>query len=157
MKVLDLRCPQDHAFEGWFASEQDYLDQHQRNLLQCPLCGASDVRKMLSAPRINLGARVNDGSSSTPTLPSTISDACPNPDTANVAQVQAAWLQAARKMLAQAEDVGGQFADEARRIHRGEAPERTIKGNASAADAVQLLEEGIAVLPLPAVSTETLH
>ena len=66
-------------------------------------------------------------------------------------------MQAARKMLAQAEDVGGHFADEARRIHRGEAPERTIKGNASAADAVQLIEEGIAVLPLPAVSTETLH
>lgn len=157
MKVLDLRCQHDHAFEGWFASEQDYLDQRQRGQLQCPVCGASDVRKMLSAPRINLGARVDDGASQPPALPSAITGADPVAESPHAAQMQAAWLHAARTMVAQAEDVGRQFADEARRIHRGEAPERTIKGKASAADAVQLLEEGIAVLPLPAAATETLH
>lgn len=157
MKVLDLRCLHDHAFEGWFASEQDYLDQRQSGQLQCPVCGASDVRKMLSAPRINLGARVDDGASQPPALPSAITGADPVAESPHAAQMQAAWLHAARTMVAQAEDVGRQFADEARRIHRGEAPERTIKGKASAADAVQLLEEGIAVLPLPAAATETLH
>lgn len=157
MKVLDLRCQHDHAFEGWFASEQDYLDQRQRGLLQCPLCGASDVRKMLSAPRINLGARVDDSASQPPALPSAMTGAGPVSESPHAAQLQAAWLHAARTMVAQAEDVGPQFADEARRIHRGEAPERTIKGKASAADAVQLLEEGIAVLPLPAAATEILH
>ena len=157
MKVLDLRCRHDHAFEGWFSSEQDYVDQHQRGLLQCPLCGDGDVRKMLSAPRINLGCRMGDGASERPALPSPHADTGPTAEAANAAQVQAAWLHAARKMMAQAEDVGPQFAQEARRIHRGEAPERTIKGNASASDAVQLLEEGIAVLPLPAVTTEILH
>lgn len=157
MKVLDLRCLHDHAFEGWFASEQDYLDQRQSGQLQCPVCGASDVRKMLSAPRINLGARVDDGASQPPALPSAITGADPVAESPHAAQMQAAWLHAARTMVAQAEDVGRQFADEARRIHRGEAPERTIKGKASAVDAVQLLEEGIAVLPLPAAATETLH
>lgn len=157
MKVLDLRCQHDHAFEGWFASEQDYLDQRQRGQLQCPLCGASDVRKMLSAPRINLGARVDDGASHSHDLSSALTGAGPVSESSHAAQLHAAWLHAARTMVAQAEDVGSQFALEARRIHRGEAPERTIKGKASADDAVQLLEEGIAVLPLPAAATETLH
>ena len=59
-----------------------------------------------------------------------------------------AWLQWARSMVARTEDVGPQFAKEARRMHHGEAPERAIRGQASAQEAVQLLEEGIAVLPL---------
>ncbi|MCB1974963.1 MAG: DUF1178 family protein, partial [Burkholderiaceae bacterium] len=57
MKVLDLYCQQDHAFEGWFGSEQDFQSQLQRGLLTCPLCGNAQVRKALSAPRINLGVR----------------------------------------------------------------------------------------------------
>ncbi len=156
MKVLDLRCQQDHAFEGWFASEQDYLDQRQRGLLQCPLCGTSDVHKTLSAPRINRGGRGKEGAASAPRVPAD-PGAAQNSESAVSVPAQAAWLQAARRMLAQAEDVGPRFADEARRMHRGETPERTIKGEASVADAVQLLDEGIAVLPLSAAATETLH
>ena len=59
-----------------------------------------------------------------------------------------AWLQWARNVVAQTQDVGPQFAQEARRMHHGEAPERAIRGQASVQEAVQLLEEGIAVLPL---------
>ncbi len=157
MKVLDLLCQQDHAFEGWFASEQDYLDQRQRGLLQCPLCGVSEVRKTLSAPRINLGGRTGDGLAP-PVAPSADLHAPSNPEPASAAQVQAAaWMQAARKFLAQAEDVGPRFAEEARRMHRGDAPERSIKGRASVTEAEQLLEEGIPVLAVPPASTETLH
>ena len=57
MKVLDLHCPAGHVFEGWFASEGDFQNQLQRQLVQCPMCGDSDVTKRLSAPRINLGAQ----------------------------------------------------------------------------------------------------
>ena len=74
----------------------------------------------------------------------------PLPTTASV-------LQWARQAAALAEDVGSQFADEARRIHRGDAPERPIKGQASADQTLQLLEEGVPVLPLPQAATETLH
>lgn len=154
MKVLDLRCTQDHAFEGWFADELDFQDQLQRSAVQCPLCGDSQVRKVLSAPRINLGARppflssapgdasshaaLSDHSIQPVSMPGDLQPATP----------ERAWLQWARSMVARTEDVGPQFAEEARRMHHGEAPERAIRGQASAQEAVQLLEEGIAVLPL---------
>lgn len=157
MKVLDLRCQQDHAFEGWFAREQDFQDQLQRGLLQCPLCGSSAVRKTLSAPRINLGAR--DAQEPAATDAATVADATDarHPPAPDIAHLQATLRQLARKALAQAEDVGPRFVDEARRMHRGEAPERSIKGQASAAEAERLLDEGIPVLALPPSASETLH
>ena len=73
--------------------------------------------------------------------------------------LQAAWLQLARKVVANTEDVGPRFADEARRMHHGEIQERAIRGQATAQEALQLLDEGIAVmpLPLPAAAKETLQ
>lgn len=157
MKVLDLRCAQDHAFEGWFAGETDFQDQLQRGDVQCPLCGDSKVHKMLSAPRINLGARAplplhESGALHSNAAPATSADSLiqtvtapsrPQPTTP-----ERAWLQWARRMVAQTEDVGPKFAQEARRMYHGEAPERAIRGQASAQETVELLEEGIAVLPL---------
>lgn len=156
MKVLDLRCAQDHAFEGWFAGEADFQDQLQRGVVQCPLCGDSQVRKVLSAPRINLGARAPSPvtapgappSHAAPADHSTQTAAPPMPGGPQPTTPEHAWLQWARSVVAQTEDVGLQFAQEARRMHHGEAPERAIRGQASAQEAVQLLEEGIAVLPL---------
>ncbi len=135
MKVLDLHCSQGHAFEGWFAGEDDFQSQQQRGLLQCPLCGSAEVRKGLSAPRLNLGAKVPD----VPVQP---------PLPAQQA-AQAAWLRLARQIVAETEDVGTRFAEEARRMHYGEAEERAIRGQSSRQETMQLLEEGIAVLPLP--------
>ncbi|MBP7412754.1 MULTISPECIES: DUF1178 family protein [Simplicispira] len=158
MKVLDLCCQNDHTFEGWFGSEADFQDQHQRGLLQCPLCGDSQVRKVLSAPRIQRSARTV--SAQEPVLPAA---STPLPASAaggadhSVASLQAAWLEVARKIVAQTEDVGAHFADEARRMHHGEVPERAIRGQASREETVQLLDEGIAVLPLPGIATKTLH
>ena len=58
MKVLDLRCASGHAFEGWFASEDDYLSQSERHLVACPMCGDAEVTRLPSAPRLNVsGAR----------------------------------------------------------------------------------------------------
>jgi hypothetical protein len=54
MKVLDLRCAQDHRFEGWFASEEDAQSQISRDLVQCPVCGDHAVSRLPSAPRLNL-------------------------------------------------------------------------------------------------------
>ena len=147
MKVLDLLCRHDHAFDGWFASEDAFQGQHARGLVQCPLCGTSEVRKGLSAPRLNLGA------AEPPAARKEDSAALPVPSP------QAAWLQLARHIVAQTEDVGERFAQEARRMHYGEAEERGIRGRATAEEAVQLLEEGIAVLPLalPEAAKETLQ
>jgi hypothetical protein len=57
MKVLDLRCAHGHGFEGWFASEDDYLQQGERGLVECPLCGDKTVSRLPSAPRLNFGAQ----------------------------------------------------------------------------------------------------
>jgi len=150
MKVLDLQCRLGHVFEGWFASEDDFQGQRQRGLVQCPLCADSHIEKRLSAPRLNLGAAEPEAASAAASAPAAA--ALPAP-------LQAAWLELARQVVAQTEDVGTRFAEEARRMHHGEAEERAIRGQATADEAVQLLEEGIAVvpLPLPIAAKETLQ
>ena len=136
MKVLDLQCAQHHVFEGWFGSEDEFQGQLARGLVECPLCGDTHVTKRLSAPRINLGA-------SAPAEPK--QEVMATSDLA----MQAKWLQMVRHVMANTEDVGENFAEEARRIHYGEVEERSIRGQASAQETAELLDEGIGVLPLP--------
>lgn len=160
MKVLDLHCPHGHLFEGWFASEDDFQGQLQRKLVLCPVCGHSDITKRLSAPRINLGAKP----AALPPAAEPAAAAMPSPSMPPEAReqlqaMQAAWLKWSRQVAQQTEDVGERFADEARRMHYGETDERAIRGKASPEQAMQLLDEGIAVLPLalPEGSKETLQ
>lgn len=139
MKVLDLQCARQHQFEGWFASEDDYQDQQQRGLVSCPVCHDASITKMLSAPRLNLGHSQGEGATRQEVVASATSEA----------PLQAAWLAVARHILATTEDVGNQFAEEARKIHYGESKERGIRGQATREEADSLLDEGIAVVPLP--------
>jgi hypothetical protein len=145
VKVLDLQCGSQHVFEGWFASEDDFASQHSRGLVACPMCGDTHITKKLSAPRLNLGAA---------RAPASAPDNAPRQDLvattdADAGALQAAWLALARRVLANTEDVGSRFAEEARRIHYGETPQRGIRGQASQAETESLLDEGIAVMPLP--------
>ena len=140
MKVLDLQCAQQHSFEGWFGSEADFQDQLARGLVECPLCGDVAISKMLSAPRLNLGG----AKEAAPAAPAR-QDVVAAPDRT----MQAAWMKMVRHVMANTEDVGPRFADEARRIHYGETQERGIRGQASPGETQALLEEGIGVLPLP--------
>jgi hypothetical protein len=136
MKVIDLRCQSGHRFEGWFASDDDFLEQNGRGLIECPLCADKVVVRLPSAPRLNLsGARE----------PAPAAPATPDPALA----LQAKWLEMVRHVVANTEDVGERFADEARRIHYGETPERGIRGQATAEQREALVEEGIEVHPLP--------
>jgi len=137
MKVLDLQCGQQHRFEGWFGSEEDFLSQCERGLVQCPVCADAQITKCLSAPRLNLGSARSNPSD----LPDLIAPAGPEQT------LQAAWLALAHRIVATTDDVGAKFAEEARKIHYGETQERGIRGQASRAEAESLLEEGIAVLP----------
>ena len=141
MKVLNLGCARSHLFEGWFGSESDYQSQLERGLLECPVCGEKSVSKLPSAPRLNL--RGQDAA------PASQHAETARPADVAAAELQAAMLRAMRELGARSEDVGERFADEARRIHHGDAERRSIRGRASVADAVELLEEGIGVLPLP--------
>ncbi len=143
MKVLDLQCAQHHVFEGWFGSEDDYQSQLTRGLLTCPMCGDASVTKKLSAPRLNLNA-TEAADNATPTSPSL-------QDVANLepAQLQAALLKMVRHLVANTEDVGNSFPEEARKMHYGEAEARNIRGHATPEETEGLIDEGIAVMPLP--------
>jgi hypothetical protein len=135
MKVLNLQCSHTHTFEGWFASEDDFQSQLARGLVECPLCSDNQVTKMLSAPRLNLGAVEPAAKQAVVSMPD--------------ASLQAAWMKMVRHVMANTDDVGERFAEEARRIHYGETEERSIRGQASREETEALIEEGIGVLPLP--------
>ena len=134
MKVLNLRCENDHRFEGWFASEEDFVAQGERGLVQCPVCADGKVTRLPSAPRLNV---------------SNLRDSAPVavPDARHALQTK--WLRAVHHMLATTEDVGERFPEEARRIHYGETEERGIRGQASPEAADALREEGIDVVAVP--------
>ncbi|MGA0569414.1 DUF1178 family protein [Variovorax sp. VNK109] len=145
MKVLNLHCTSGHAFEGWFASEDDFQSQHARGLVTCPMCGDAGITKGLSAPRLNLRggrAEAQGHVAASDDARQEVMAAPPDP------KLQAAWFKAVRELMAKTEDVGERFADEARRMHYGEAEERNIRGQATAGETRELLEEGISVLPL---------
>ena len=146
MKVLDLQCAHGHAFEGWFSSENDFQDQLARQLLECPLCGDGTITKLPSAPRLNLGAASAAPVAPVAAPPDSGSSAVATPPPA---ALQAAWLQMVRRVMADTEDVGARFADEARRMHYGETESRGIRGETTREQTQELLDEGIAVMPLP--------
>lgn len=140
MKVFDLCCEADHRFEGWFASEAEYERQIAESLVECPFCGSRSLRKMLSAPRLNLSYSQTERTAPEPAA---------HPSQMARDQIQAMWMQMARRIIESTEDVGARFAEEARKIHYREAEERAIRGTASADETAALADEGIEVLALP--------
>ena len=137
MKVLDLQCAHLHSFEGWFGSEAEFQSQLAAGLVSCPLCGSTQVQKKLSAPRLNLsGAKAPAVQSRQPPAPATVpsahggqlapvdihapvdaggSSAAMSDGIAGNPELQALFVRAVREILRQTEDVGNQFADQARR------------------------------------------
>ncbi len=148
MKVLDLECSFGHGFEGWFGSEQDFQEQLLAQMVQCPVCADSAVRKRPSAPRLNLAHPRT-------TAPADAAAVQPVPVPQQEAQAQV--LRALRAMVQQSVDVGDRFADEARRMHTGEVEPANIRGQATLAQARELLADGVPVLPLPDILKEPLH
>ena len=138
MKVLDLQCGYGHTFEGWFASEEDFVAQCQRTLVQCPLCGDSSIVKKLSAPRLHLAGKRE--------APAEKQDAVLQRQ--NDSAITEAWMAVARHVVANSTDVGDQFAEEARKMHYGETEERSIRGKTTPQEARALVDEGINVMPL---------
>jgi hypothetical protein len=147
MKVLNLRCANGHGFEGWFASDDDFMDQNGRGMVECPLCADRIVTRLPTAPRLNLSGASAPADNAPPRQPSP--DTMTATTTVALPDLQAAWLQAVRHVLANTEDVGTRFAVEARRIHYGEQPSRGIRGQATPEQRAELLDEGIEIVSLP--------
>ncbi|WEX09010.1 DUF1178 family protein [Chelativorans sp. AA-79] len=129
-----LICDNEHEFEAWFRSGEDFETQKSRKLVSCPACGSQEVQKALMAPAVSTSGRQ--------------------------AQVALAMSEEQKKALAQlkaisekirenADYVGEKFADEARKIHFGEVEPRGIYGEASPEDVKSLADDGVDFMPLP--------
>jgi hypothetical protein len=147
MIVFDLECRlAGHRFEGWFASSDDFVRQQETGLLACPQCGSSDVTKAPMAP--NLGRKGNQVAAKPASPP-------PQRSVANESLPPEAvkMMKALAKMQAEAiKDsrwVGDNFAEQSRAMHYGEKEAESIHGQATLTEAKELLDEGIAVAPLP--------
>src|SRR6476659_7755669 len=137
MIVYELACAQEHRFEGWFASADDYAQQRERSMVRCPMCDDAVIERRPSA-------NVQVGRASAP-----VQSSAESTEASAATTKQAEMLKMLRTMVAQSVDVGAAFPDEARKIHYEEAPARSIRGQASPEETVALREEGIDVLSLP--------
>jgi hypothetical protein len=152
MKVLDLQCPHGHRFEGWFASVDDFESQLSRKLVECPVCAATEVSRVPSAPRLNLSGATSPNESEAgrrAAADSAQAEGATAQQAERMREVEARAMRALRELVEKTENVGDRFAEEARRIHYNEAPARNIRGVATPADARSLVEEGIDVMALP--------
>lgn len=138
MIVFDLRCaPAGHVFEAWFGSSGDYDDQQARGLVSCPICGAGEVGKAPMAPAV---PKKGGGGAAEDMIAG---------DPAKVKAMLGALAAMQKQVLNRSEWVGDRFASEARAIHVGESEQRAIHGKATRADTESLIDDGIAVAPLP--------
>ncbi len=129
----DLECKNDHQFDGWFRDSKAFDAQLKANLIQCPNCGTTDVRKALMTP--SLGKKQNQKADQT------------KPESPK--ELVSALREIRRKVEENADYVGDKFAEEARKIHYKEAEGRGIYGETTIEDAKSLSEEGIEIHPLP--------
>ncbi|GAA0786345.1 DUF1178 family protein [Roseibium denhamense] len=164
-----LVCETAHTFEGWFRNSDDFETQCERTMVTCPICGSSKVRKALMAPAVTTSRKkaspppANAEVQPVSAGASVASEATASANAPNQALQPSALLsgdaqqkeviEALRllrtRVIENSENVGSKFAAEARKIHYGEAEQRSIYGHTTPADAEALLDEGIAVLPLP--------
>ncbi len=146
MIVFDLCCTLgDHRFEAWFASSEGFADQQARGLIGCPVCGDTNIKKAVMAPRV--GAKSNQIATAEPGKPvDTVAPTDMSPDLIRRVVAEIAAKQAA--MLPQSRWVGRDFADAARAMHEGRAPDDLIHGQASPDEAQALRDDGIAAMPL---------
>jgi len=131
---FSLVCDHEHEFEGWFRSSEDFETQKKRGFVDCPSCGSSKVQKAMMAPAVSTGRSRERMALAM-----------------GAAQKEAmAQLKAlSQKMRENADYVGDKFAEEARKIHFGEADRRGIYGEATQEEAKSLAEDGVEFMPIP--------
>jgi hypothetical protein len=153
-----LSCNNGHGFESWFQNSGAYDKQTARGLVACPVCGSTKVAKALMAPRV---AKGKARASAEPPAPAAAAPAPASQTPAPVAMLTAKERELRAKLkelrehvVKNADYVGRKFSEEARKMHYGEIEHRSIYGEASPADAAELIEEGIELHPLPVLPDE---
>jgi len=132
--VFELICAEEHRFEGWFGSGEEFERQRAGGLLACPICATADVRKLPAAKIRRPGGDVP------------VAD---EPAQAPGARKEITLAAFVEHLLKSSEDVGRRFPEEARKIHYEEVPRKSIRGTASREEAEALVDEGIPVFSLP--------
>ncbi|HEX2151810.1 MAG TPA: DUF1178 family protein [Stellaceae bacterium] len=127
-----LRCTAEHEFEGWFRNGDAFEAQQKAGEIACPTCGDTRVEKALMAPNIGRSHR--------------------NVPALSPAQMRAALLELRRQVESKCDYVGERFAEEARKIHYGEADPHGIYGEATLDESRELAEEGITFGRIPWIS-----
>jgi hypothetical protein len=146
-----LHCMDGHGFESWFRDSNAFDEQNQSGLLECPVCGSAEIRKQIMAPSV----AVRDEPPRAQPVAMVGGRNAGGKNSGGKDQEIRAMLRAFRQHLeANAENVGAEFADAARKIHYGESEERAIYGVTSPDEAKALHEEGIEVLPVPILPDE---
>lgn len=125
-----LICDQDHQFESWFQSSEAFEALAASGHLACAICGSSDVTRALMAPSVP--SKSNRADLSAP-----------------MSAAETSLEKVRKEVEDNSEYVGPSFAQEARKMHDGDAPERAIYGEAKLDEAKKLIEDGVPVLPLP--------
>ncbi|NYT65858.1 DUF1178 family protein [Alcaligenaceae bacterium] len=151
LKVFDLYCDQGHVFEGWFGAANNYETQQEQGLISCPVCASRVIGKKLSAPRLNVSHLRNPSvePAAQASSQNAVAPGAAMPAPASVEKLQAAVYRHMRELVSKTENVGPQFSQVARSMHEGDTPARPIRGTATEDERQELVEEGIAVMPIP--------
>ena len=128
MILFDLRCAAGHDFEAWFRDGATYDQQATAGEVSCAICGSTEVSKALMAPAVASRPRI---------------------DEQRAARILGKWREMQRHIETNFDHVGRQFPEEARKMHYGEVEKRSIYGEATRAEAKELVEEGIEVSQIP--------
>jgi len=148
MILYQLRCADEHSFEAWFRDSASYDLQARSGDVECPYCGSTDITKAPMAPNIAASKSLSDQEDAP-----AAKDAGGDVDERRASEVARQILDAVGRIRDYAEenfeDVGEDFADEARKIHNGDEAERGIYGQATEQDAEELEDEGIDFVRLP--------
>ncbi len=143
-----LKCARDHGFESWFQSDAAYEGLRAAGKIGCPICGDAAVHKSLMAPALGArrrGAGVRDGMTAGMTAEESVKPDLSTPRS----EMEAAFAEMRRNVETNSDYVGVNFVAEARRMHEGEVPERSIWGEAKPEEVKGLMEDGVRVAPLP--------
>ncbi len=153
-----LRCSEDHSFDGWFRDSGAFDRQAAAGLVACPVCGGTRVNRALMAPRIGKRGGVVDAAgreegagreAGGEPVPAPAPEPAVKGGVAMPDQVRGLLQKLRAEVERSCENVGERFAEEARAIHQGETPARAIYGDATPEQAEALAEEGVPIARIP--------
>ena len=141
MILFDLKCENEHKFEAWFPSSSNYENQLKKKMIECPYCNSKKIKKSLMAPNLNVKSQSKKNSIEKKN---------------DIAQINLEKkIKKFKKFVEKnTENVGKNFAEEARKIYYGEKKARAIRGESTEKESQDLLEEGIPFSKLPWHSKE---